>query len=326
MYNSFREKIEQYSNINQYLRYNGTLDCNYNHLTFKVNNLSEFISIIQELNQIPVYESESNILVYRGISTHSWEMTPSLQRVSSNLMNTENDIVNEFMTLRPEAFNNTMSSFEILAKMQHYGLPTRLLDFSTNSLIALYFACNENETIDGRVICSYSKLSRNTNEIRDVICDTAFRSDLSTKLLIDDLLQSYGMPLDKYLNQFYRKKYERPIFSIPLHSNQRIRNQSAIFLIFGNKLQDKQSKTIIDIEYLKKLDNESTKNYQDKFIIIDQLETMNINTMANEFCSILIDQSAKRNILRELESVGVKLDFVYPELEYTAKYIVKKYF
>ena len=31
---------------------------------------------------------------------------------------------------------------------QHFGVPTRLLDFSSNSLVALYFVCNEDKGDD----------------------------------------------------------------------------------------------------------------------------------------------------------------------------------
>lgn len=44
-----------------------------------------------------------------------------------------------------------VNDFECLAYAQHYGLPTRLLDFSETALAALFFACESNFGVDGAV-------------------------------------------------------------------------------------------------------------------------------------------------------------------------------
>lgn len=43
------------------------------------------------------------------------------------------------------------NDFECLAAAQHYGLPTRLLDFTENPLVALYFACEDHFNVDGAI-------------------------------------------------------------------------------------------------------------------------------------------------------------------------------
>lgn len=56
-----------------------------------------------------------------------------------------------------------IDDFEILTELQHYGGKTNLIDFTTDYLIALFFACDGQPDKDGRVIL------QKTGKIKDMI-------------------------------------------------------------------------------------------------------------------------------------------------------------
>ena len=82
---------------------------------------------------------------YRGQGDTEWRLTPKLYR--EKLFDHESVLIAELMRIAPESFIG-MSRFDSLVKMQHYGLPTRLLDMTRNPLVALFFACADETTRD----------------------------------------------------------------------------------------------------------------------------------------------------------------------------------
>ena len=83
-------------------------------------------------------------LFFRGHPSFTYALTPSVYR-DPMLVANEDVIFKELVLRCPSDFASLGSTFQMLVKMQHYGLPTRLLDLTANPLIALYFAC---DTVD----------------------------------------------------------------------------------------------------------------------------------------------------------------------------------
>ena len=102
--------------------------------------MSDFLNDIKGIRNKSGYT-----LFYRGHSDKNYELKPSIYR-NENFIKNEDKIYRETIAKVPYDFNGK-SSIESLALMQHYGVPTRILDLTTNALVALYFACEESKKI-----------------------------------------------------------------------------------------------------------------------------------------------------------------------------------
>ena len=101
---------------------------------------------------------------FRGQADYSWSLQPTVYRqwfvdramepvlcfdLFHQLLTTEQAIHSQFRTRGASLFTGKPTLLDYYFAAQHHGLPTRLLDWTMNPLVALFFAVNECPKHDG---------------------------------------------------------------------------------------------------------------------------------------------------------------------------------
>ncbi len=109
--------------------------------------IKTFDEYLENINLIDAFtKMGEKVLLFRGQKESNWDLLPGLARPNCfrpDIERYEQNILAEFkrraIPYLPKTFN-IGSNWEWLALAQHYKLPTRLLDWTENPLIALFFA------------------------------------------------------------------------------------------------------------------------------------------------------------------------------------------
>jgi len=245
---------------------------------------------------------------YRGHSNKSkYKLEPSLFRKDDdgNYLYLENEhiLYRELIVSNSADFQSDEYTLDRLVRMQHYSLPTRLLDITSNPLIALYFACKSAPDEDGEVIVfslARSEVKYFDSDVASCISNLArlpkaekdninfdndnFNEQISVKRLIHLIREEKPYFEPKIIPDDLRK-----IICVKgKKSNDRISSQSGAFLLYG-------------------LD-----------AVMDEEGTLEINVMR-------ITVSNKPSILKELDLLNINESTVFPYIENSAKYVAGKY-
>ena len=210
----------------------------------------EFINDYQTyLKKITEYNGCDNIgrYLYRGHSKVNYQLKPSLFR-NKNFVENEVEMIEEMLVNCSHEFTDCHNQFEILVKLQHYGLPTRLLDVTENPLVALYFAAEQSEESYGEVIL--------------------FKKNNKVVYEFDESIQNFRIEhMEKCVNLNHR-------VIKPRRTNERIRNQEGLF-IYVSDLSGTE-RTLEDDRY-KKNGKVQLLIIKDKKTILNELAMIGIN-------------------------------------------------
>lgn len=207
------------------------------HVTFSVKSIPEYLEVVELLHL--VNNAPEDDLAFRGVSDHKYRLAPSLKVFQDRSdfgydsdYNIEQKLVDEMITTHPEEFVGVSSDFDLLAKMQHLGLPTRLLDFSLNPLVALYFACQSLADTTARVICTRDTSGAYSRKTVEKVCGL-YKVPEFAQFYLEDMMGGESGFLDYMIYTL------EPLMAHPKCISERIKRQSGIFMIFPNVIKDR---------------------------------------------------------------------------------------
>lgn len=220
----------------------------------EADSVESFLKVLFDVKKDPAAES-----FYRGHEDGTFELTPSLLRKWPNgswkYMPEEDRLCKEVLIAHYDEFQGDQYCFDRLVRMQHYGLPTRLLDISGNPLVALFFACHCKPKLmktKGEVIVFRVARDKVKYFNSDTVSCLANLSNLpySQKSLIDLRLDAVQFnETDVARKLLHHIKSEKSYFEGRIkpddlgsvvcvkakRTNSRIKSQSGAFLLFGHE-------------------------------------------------------------------------------------------
>ena len=257
-----------------------------------INTVGEFLEYVLEIDS----EDIGGELLFRGQENVDWSLVPSLFR--DEQVFSEGEFYYQAKLREPKEFNNSYTIDDIV-KMQHYFLPTRLLDLTYNPLIALYFACLDSDKYikNHGVVHTFIEYVYNaydSDEISLLASCVNIRKPWNTEReFIINLIEANRKNGENYNENTVSNIIGRNYFINASSHNERIKRQQGAFIIFGMDFSNENC-----------LCKDASEKVRKGFIV---------------------PQRTKVKMLKSLEMLGINEAFIYPELEHQANFIKKRY-
>lgn len=280
---------------------------------YRISRISEYLDALRTIEsqlRDENTEIERPIRFYRGEEECFPTVISSLYQLKNKSGSTielvERNLIREAKIRFPEIVAECNDNIEMLIKFQHYGLPTRLLDITSNPLIALYIACNKKEgECDGRVLVC----NNNETDYLDVQAIGTILGIYGIKQLQPILHKIKYSPFfvgvdEEKIEFLLQEKMDKPLLFRAPQSNPRIKVQQGAFILTPFKVKASEQKCVVDY-----MDEEEG--------ILDNMFDMDK--------TIVIDKDSKKTILDDLDIMGYNEATIFPEEDHKMNYIKKHY-
>ena len=284
----------------------------------------EFVSVdtigkyIDQIERVSEYCEGQ--LYFRGHGELWYKLLPSLFR-SKALYENEEKLCLKLIETCPQEFANLHNRVDMLAEMQHYAMPTRLMDVTSNALVALYFACdNETSTAGEVVLLDIRDKEKKYYKSPDVIMLSSLAwMDYKEKQLLFDKARNAArtQKIDKAFEKLKAEvRNERSYSSLsdvqdeltecflisPQKLNRRMVNQDGAFILCG---------LLDDIYDPNPLTAKKNQSY---------LEGLRLRNKNNKKKVLLVINN-KKKIKKQLNVYGINQMKIYPEIDDVADYL-----
>ncbi len=242
-----------------------------------VDNLADFLKVSGEWHKQHSEQDGGMLsnLWYRGVNAHFEPQCPGVYRDSftkrAEMFQIKGDIEDKRLRLERDMISNFRSAgaafhvkhtpTEMYFSAQHFGMPTRLLDWSTNPLAALFFACEGEDGKDGFVYAM---------DARRVIPENAKKANgqrlWPSVMLMHNPLVDYAVKVSFW----YDLNPKQEPYVLPIRPDVipgRIGQQSSCFTFHMHRAAPVDNSTMITVKV-----NAAQKN-----IIRAELHTVNVN-------------------------------------------------
>ncbi len=271
-----------------------------------------FVSSVAQVNSLlSQFKRDPNVIFYRGHSNANFTLLPSIMR-TPQLERNESNLYQDLIINCPADFENCSTHLEKLVKMQHYGLPTRLLDITRNPLVALYFACESNPETYGELIL----ISAKNEDIKYPQSDTisvlsslptfSYKKQTEFRDLAEDssiTSSAFNKGISRLIHEV---RLEKPAFQAEV-KKQDILNNYIVYALKSNNRIIKQDGAFILCGLAAKTNGPENFRYRIKGK------------------KVVILMTNKKKIIEQLETFSINRASLFPEIECVAEYLKAKY-